>query len=132
MNFIIILRLFIFFQGWTGMANVGIEKTGTVQASGSGQATGTSRQKQYLDDSGPYEEIDDDDADDDVLGARSERAPIGRLPSFIALHSPEKETADVEVEAVVGHLAAGAGSAGSAGERAGDGDGDGVFDERLI
>jgi len=52
------------------MAAVDVEKTGLVQP-------------EQLDESGPYEEIPDDDYPDQKTG----RAPIGRLPSFISLDS---------------------------------------------
>ena len=52
------------------MAAVDVEKTGLVQPD-------------QLDDSGPYEEIPDDDYPDQKTG----RAPIGRLPSYISLDS---------------------------------------------
>jgi hypothetical protein len=52
------------------MAAVDVEKTGLVQP-------------EQLDESGPYEEIPDDDYPDQKTG----RAPIGRLPSYISLDS---------------------------------------------
>ena len=69
------------------MAVVDLEKTGS--------------EPDLLDDSGPYEEILDD-----YLEKKIERAPIGRLPSYISLdstiHLQECDLAENLVEKVDG------------------------------
>ena len=70
-------------QGWTGVAAVSEPSRALVQGNGD------------LDDSGPYEEIDEGDEEDDDNAAADDtvlrRPPVGELPSFIPLSKDSDE-----------------------------------------
>ena len=68
------------------MATVDLEKTGCE----------TGPEPEFLDDSGPYEEIPEEDP-------KTDRPPIGRLPSFISLDSKKNFEVDGNVVHGVNH-----------------------------
>ena len=67
-------------QGWSGMGAV----QETTEDDSKPNFT-SNRVSHFLDDSGPYEEIDDVDEDEDDNDLRSRRPPIGPLPTYISL-----------------------------------------------
>ena len=70
-------------QGWTGLGTASELSRGQRVQSGSTNADGGDRGD--LDDSGPYEEIDEDDEEEAVDDTVLRRPPVGELPSFIPL-----------------------------------------------
>ena len=88
-------------QGWSGMGAV---QEATEDDSKPTPTSTSNRISHFLDDSGPYEEIDDVDEDeDDNDDLRIKRPPIGPLPTYISLsknddliEAPENPVQDEE------------------------------------
>ena len=111
-------------QGWTGLGTASELSRGQRNQSGSTNADGGD-----LDDSGPYEEIDEDDEEDAVDDTVLRRPPVGELPSFIPLsrESDDEDGDDGGAEIAVADSLSVAKDDGVVADK-----GEEEFEERLI